>query len=195
MTADRAAFVLLGLIALAGCAPAEAPSLPAGTVAPAVSGPLPLPARAEVSPVRLTIPAIGFDQTGLIPLALGAAGELQAPERFSDVGWYEDGPVPGDPGPAVLAAHVDSRSGPAPFHRLRELRSGDEVRVARSDGGEVVFRVDSVQRYPKNEFPTQAVYGPAPGSALRLITCGGSFDAAKRSYRDNVVVYASQRWD
>ncbi len=194
MIADRAAFVLLGLAALTACAPAATPPPPAA-VAPAVSGPLPLPARVEVSPVRLTIPAIGFDQTGLIPLALGAAGELQAPERFSDVGWYKDGPVPGDPGPAVLAAHVDSRTGPAPFFRLRELRSGDEVRVARSDGGDVVFRVDSVRRYPKNEFPTQAVYGPAPGSALRLITCGGSFDAAKRSYRDNVVVYASQRWD
>ncbi len=194
MIADRVVFVLLGLAALTACAPAATPPPPAAA-APAVSGPLPLPARAEVSPVRLTIPAIGFDQTGLIPLALGAAGELQAPERFSDVGWYEDGPVPGDPGPAVLAAHVDSRSGPAPFFRLRELRSGDEVRVTRSDGGDVVFRVDSVQRYPKNEFPTQAAYGPAPGSALRLITCGGSFDAAKRSYRDNVVVYASQRWD
>ncbi|AUI58660.1 class F sortase [Amycolatopsis sp. BJA-103] len=195
MIADRVVFVLLGLAALTACAPAATPPPPAATVAPAVSGPLPLPARAEVSPVRLTIPAIGFDQTGLIPLALGAAGELQAPERFSDVGWYEDGPVPGDPGPAVLAAHVDSRTGPAPFFRLRELHSGDEVRVSRSDGGDVVFRVDSVQHYPKNEFPTQAVYGPAPGSALRLITCGGSFDAAKRSYRDNVVVYASQRWD
>ncbi|MFC3448261.1 class F sortase [Amycolatopsis speibonae] len=195
MIAERAAFVLLGLAALAACAPVATPPVPAGAVAPTVPGPLPLPARAEVTPVRLIIPAIGFDQAGLIPLALGSAGELRAPERFSDVGWYQDGPVPGDPGPAVLAAHVDSRSGPAPFYRLRELRSGDEVRVARSDGTDVVFRVDSVQRYPKNEFPTRAVYGPAPGSALRLITCGGSFDTAKRSYRDNVVVYASQRWD
>ncbi|MFK0251925.1 class F sortase [Amycolatopsis azurea] len=195
MIADRVGIVLLGLLTLTACAPAPAPSVPAGAAAPTVSGPLPLPARAKVSPVRLTIPAIGLDQAGLVPLALGAAGELQAPGRFSDVGWYEGGPVPGDPGPAVLAAHVDSRSGPAPFFRLRDLRSGDEVRVARSDGADVVFRVDSVQRYPKNEFPTQAVYGPAPGSALRLITCGGSFDTAKRSYRDNVVVYASQRWD
>ncbi|MFD5095269.1 class F sortase [Amycolatopsis thailandensis] len=195
MIADRAAFVLSGLLALTACAPAPAPPAQAGAVAPAVTGPLPLPARAKAAPARLTIPAIGLDQAGLVPLTLGAAGELQAPGRFSDVGWYEAGPVPGDPGPAVLAAHVDSRSGPAPFFRLRELRPGDEVRVARSDGADVVFRVDSVRRYPKDEFPTQAVYGPAPGSALRLITCGGSFDAAKRSYRDNVVVYASQRWD
>ncbi|MEV6912038.1 class F sortase [Amycolatopsis sp. NPDC051071] len=196
MAADwtrRSAFVLLGLAALVACTPAPAVDPPVAA-APVPSGPLPLPAEAEVSPSRLTIPAIGLDQSGLIPLALGAAGELQAPERFSDVGWYEDGPVPGDPGPAVIAAHVDSRSGPAPFFRLRDLRAGDEIRIKRSDGREGLFWVDSVQRYPKNDFPTQAVYGPTPGSALRLITCGGSFDAAKRSYRDNIVVYASQRW-
>jgi sortase (surface protein transpeptidase) len=104
------------------------------------------------------------------------------------------GPVPGDPGPAVIAGHVDSRAGPAVFFRLRELRPGDKVTVRRSDGRAVAFTVDEVDRYPKDAFPTSAVYGPAPGSELRLITCGGSFDAAKRSYRDNVVVYASTTW-
>jgi hypothetical protein len=38
--------------------------------------------------------------------------------------------------------------------------------------------------------PTERVYGPTPDRALRLITCGGPFDYARRSYRDNVVVYA-----
>ncbi len=190
------------LAVIAACAPAPAAgrAAPQGVVPPTTtsaagpSGPLPLPGRADVSPVRLRIPAIGFDQAGLIPLVLGNAGELQAPERYSDVGWYANGPVPGDPGPAVIAAHVDSRSGPAPFFHLRDLRAGDEMMVARSDGREVVFWVDAVQRYPKDAFPTQAVYGQTPGSALRLITCGGTFDTAKRSYRDNIVVYASQRW-
>jgi len=35
-----------------------------------------------------------------------------------------------------------------------------------------------------------ACTGPTPDRALRLITCGGSFDYARRSYRDNVVAYA-----
>ncbi len=55
----------------------------------------------------------------------------------------------------------------------------------------MTFSVDSVQRYSKQRFPTAAVYGPAPGPVLRLITCGGQFDAASGHYRDNVVVYAS----
>jgi sortase (surface protein transpeptidase) len=142
----------------------------------------------------LVIPAIGVDASGLVPLTLNADHQLQAPERFSDVGFYVAGSTPGEAGPAVIAAHVDSRSGPAPFFRLRDLHPGDQVHVWRSDGQAIRFVVDNVQRYPKDAFPTDAVYGPAPGAALRLITCGGSFDAAKRSYRDNIVVYASTRW-
>ncbi|MEV6645756.1 class F sortase [Amycolatopsis sp. NPDC051371] len=197
MRADLGVLLVAVLVA-AGCSaapaqPAAPPQSPVSTT-PVASGPQPLPPAADVRPVRLRIPAIGVDAAALVPLGLGGDHELEAPARFEDVGWYAAGPVPGDPGPAVIAAHVDSRSGPAPFFRLRDLRDGDQVFVARSDGQETRFVVDTVQRYPKNAFPTDAVYGPAPGSALRLITCGGSFDAAKRSYRDNIVVYASTRW-
>ncbi|MEA5361453.1 class F sortase [Amycolatopsis sp., V23-08] len=190
--------LLVTALAVAGCSTA-APATPPPTVTSsstpaAAAGPQPLPTAAEVRPVHLRIPAIAIDAPALVPLGLGPDHQLEAPAKFEDVGWYADGPVPGDPGPAVIAAHVDSRAGPAPFFRLRELKGGDEVFVTRSDGQETRFVVDRVQRYPKNAFPTDAVYGPAPGSALRLITCGGSFDAAKRSYRDNIVVYASTRW-
>ncbi len=39
-------------------------------------------------------------------------------------------------------------------------------------------------------FLTDAVYGDAPGSQLRLITCGGDFDDTNRRYLDNIIVYA-----
>jgi sortase (surface protein transpeptidase) len=148
-------------------------------------------ARAGVRPLSVTIPAIGVRSGRLIPLALvPATGELAAPANFDDVGWYAAGTVPGDPGPAVIAAHVDSRSGPAPFFRLKELKPGDTVQVSRSDGTTATFSVTGVERYPKAQFPTQRVHGPTPDRALRLITCGGAFDSARRSYRDNIVVYA-----
>jgi hypothetical protein len=47
-----------------------------------------------------------------------------------------------------------------------------------------------VRTYLKDHFPTAAVYGPVPDAQLRLITCGGTFDPALRSYLSNVVVYA-----
>ncbi|SDW44659.1 Sortase family protein [Amycolatopsis xylanica] len=190
----RAEFFLLCLVFAAGCA-APAPPQVQPAAAPAPATVEPVPPRGDVRPVGLSIPAIGVEESQLVPLGLDQAGQLTPPSDFRRVGWYTGSPVPGDPGPAVLAGHVDSRSGPAVFFRLRDLKPGDQVTVRRSDGRSATFRVDTVQRYPKDAFPTAAVYGPAPGSALRLITCGGGFDAAKRSYRDNIVVYASTHWD
>jgi hypothetical protein len=54
----------------------------------------------------------------------------------------------------------------------------------------VTFRVTTVSRVAKTRFPTDLVYTPTMQPTLRLVTCGGSFDPARRSYRDNVIVYA-----
>jgi Sortase domain len=90
----------------------------------------------------------------------------------------------------VIAGHVDSRTGPAVFYRLRELRPGQAVLVERADGTRLRFVVEQARSYPKASFPTGDVFGPVPSAALRLITCGGDFDRARGSYRDNLVVFA-----
>lgn len=59
------------------------------------------------------------------------------------------------------------------------------------DGSAQHFAVERVEQYPKDAFPTEEVYADTPTPALRLITCGGEFDSGERSYRDNIVVYAS----
>lgn len=153
-------------------------------------GPQPLPATAAVVPTHVAVPAIGVD-AGLVPLHTNDNGVLLAPESPEQVGWYAAGTVPGDAGPAVIAAHVDSHSGPAQFYDLRTMKPGQVITVTRSDGRTVRFRVDGVDQYPKNDFPTDAVYGPTPDPSLRLITCGGTFDYGRHHYRDNIVVYAS----
>jgi len=143
-------------------------------------------------PVRLAAPSVGID-TALIGTSLDATGALVPPANDAVAGWYADGPAPGDAGPAVVTGHVDGGGSPAVFFRLRDLAPGDPVLVRRADGSTVRFTVTAVARYPKNAFPTAAVYRPTPDSELRLITCGGSFDSARGSYRDNVVVYAVRR--
>jgi hypothetical protein len=151
------------------------------------------PVQLEVAPsppVSVEIPKVGIASL-LERLAMGDDGVLAAPEDYGTAGWFAAGPEPGQPGPAVIAGHVDSRSGPAVFYRLGELQPGDEVLVHREDGTTVTFRVDSVEEHPKDAFPTQAVYGPVPGPELRLITCAGDFDREAHAYRDNLVVYAT----
>jgi Sortase domain len=149
----------------------------------------PPPPAVPARPLTVSIPAIGVTSS-LLPLHLDAAGALVPPPDFVHAGWYTGGPAPGEQGPAVIAGHVDSRKGPAIFFKLRDLAPGDLVTVTRSDGRTVRFRVTQVERYPKDAFPRLKVYQPTPDPTLRLITCGGSFDYAKRSYRDNIVVYA-----
>ncbi|MDN5751557.1 MAG: class F sortase [Pseudonocardia sp.] len=118
-------------------------------------------------------------------------GSLEVPRDYALAGWYRPGPTPGEAGPAVVVGHVDSAAdGPAVFFRLGELRPGAEVLVERADGRTAVFAVDRAARYPKDEFPTREVYGPTDHAALRLITCGGDFDAASGHYRDNIVAFA-----
>lgn len=145
----------------------------------------------EVQPVRLQIPSLGLDKP-LLRLGLDRDGELQVPTmaQAGEPGWYRYSPAPGDVGPAVIAGHVDSTTGPAVFYRLRHLDAGDIVRVRRNDGKVAVFTVKRVQLVTKKHFPTKEVYGPIRYAGLRLITCGGGYDKAKGGYQSNLVVFA-----
>ena len=111
--------------------------------------------------------------------------------RAQEAGWYDQGPTPGQYGPAVIVGHVDTTSGPAVFHKLRELRSGDEIEVTRTDRRVAVFEVDSVERFDKGRLPVDEVYGDFSRPSLRLITCGGQWVGGETGYADNVVVFAS----
>ena len=126
----------------------------------------------------------------MVPLGLEPTGALEVPEDFHQAGWYRHGPLPGDVGPAVVAAHVDSYRGPAAFFRLSEVRPGDEVEVEYADGTLLRFVAERVERHSKDAFPTERVYRNVPHPELRLISCGGEFDRSARSYRDNIIVWA-----
>ena len=191
MAGVAALLAIIAVIAVAaGCssdaAPAPTPSVSApGSVAPsAAMAPL-----ARSAPVRVQIPAIGVDST-LLQLGLRADGSLQVPPSGFPAGWYTGAPTPGELGPAILAGHVDWGGQPGVFYHLRDLQPEADVTVTRQDGSTAVFRVTQVKEYPKNEFPTDVVYGDLDHPGLRLITCGGSFDRETRNYDDNIVVFA-----
>jgi LPXTG-site transpeptidase (sortase) family protein len=196
------AAALIPLAALAGCAPADpgpardaAPTTPSASAAP-TAAPSAAPTTAPqvvqgigVVPSRVTIPAIDLDEP-LIDLGIAADGRMEVPVDFDDVGWFTGGGRPGGRGPTVIAAHVDSRVGPAAFARLAELGVGDEVSVQDVDGGTTRYAVTEVADFAKADFPTARVFGAQPTDQLRLITCGGFFDRSVGHYEDNRVVFA-----
>lgn len=156
---------------------------------------------AKVVPTRLIIPSIGVnaavEPVGLCP-APGLdcdgtpAGGLATPPLNADnlTGWWDGGAAPGQDGPAVVVGHVNSAAaGNLVFANLDEMVAGEAIEI---EPGNLWFTVVSTQEVSKDTFPTQAVYGPTSGPTLRLITCGGAFDAATGHYVDNFIVYAVQ---
>lgn len=164
------------------------PDLPS-VVAPSVVEAVPAALDSAADPVRVQVPRLRIAAV-LDPLVLGAAGEL-VPPRYGRAGWYQRGPEPGEAGRAVIAGHVDSMTGPDVFFNLSRARVGDRVVVELADASRVLFKVVRVGVYPKDEFPTSAVYGgPRKAAELRLITCGGDYVRSQGGYQDNVVVFA-----
>jgi hypothetical protein len=203
----RSALMLAVAVALAGAGTA---AIAAGRhVSPAPEPPLtaPLPAAGTPAtgdaltrgrllptsaPTRVEIPAlhVAAPVTGL---GLQPDGSMAVPTDARTVGWFTKAPTPGSLGPAVLAGHVNFRGADGTFARLAALRPGDLVRVARGDGTIAVFTVTHVDRYAKDHFPSDSVYGPIDHAGLRLITCGGDFDSRTGHYVDNIVAYADLR--
>jgi sortase (surface protein transpeptidase) len=150
------------------------------------------PLMTTSAPTQISIPALN-EAAPVIGLGLQADGSMQVPDDARTVGWYTKAPTPGALGPAILAGHVDYKKRPGTFARLAELKTGDSIDVQRRDGSMAMFAVTKIERYPKDKFPSTAVYGPIDHAGLRLITCGGDFDDTTGHYEDNIVVYATLR--
>ncbi|MCX5042654.1 class F sortase [Aldersonia sp. NBC_00410] len=106
-------------------------------------------------------------------------------------GWYPDSAAPGQRGTSVILGHFDSKTGPAAFYTVPQLQPGDLIDIDRSDGTIAHFAVTDVAIYPKDSFPADKIYQPAPDSEIRLITCGGKFNDQLHSYDSNIVAYAT----
>ncbi|WP_394216693.1 class F sortase [Brachybacterium vulturis] len=141
-------------------------------------------------PTGLRIDSIGVDEQ-VFPIGLGAEGELLAPrgDQADLPAWFEGSPTPGETGPSVIEGHVTWGGDPSIFFELGALESGDRIEVDRQDGTVATFEVYDAARYPKDEFPTVAVYGRTDGPELRLITCSGDLDEDEH-HLDNTVISA-----
>jgi sortase (surface protein transpeptidase) len=144
-------------------------------------------------PTEVHIPSLDVN-AHIIDLGLTDKGQVEVPPDAKDAGWYIYSPLPGRPGPSVIAAHVNWKGVDGPFAHLDRLKPGDKVTVDAENGASATFEVTHKDRIPKDQFNEKLVYGdpdgPEMGPELRLVTCGGSFDPAAHSYRDNIIVSA-----
>jgi len=158
---------------------------------------VPIMANPMASPPYVVSPApvqLYISSQNLHPLVesvgVDRSGAMSVPRNYFDVAWYNLGPVPGDPGDAVIDGHAGYPDQPLVFGRLAKMRFGDRIVVELADGSRRAFSVTSVKSYPWRAHPAGLFQGDGP-ARLTLITCSGSFNDQTHSYADRLVVEAS----
>ena len=144
---------------------------------------------ARSTPLLISIPRISV-KANLISLGLNKDGTLQVPTTGTVAGWFSGAPTPGEIGPAIIVGHVDWDGKLGVFYYLKELKKGDRITITRADHRIVTYSVAETLIVSKLNFPTEKVYGDLNFAGLRLITCGGKFDAKLKRHVDNVIVFA-----
>jgi hypothetical protein len=147
----------------------------------AVAGPRPVPVRGTAAALDIDAPVVA---------APVRDGELVIPDDAVTAAWYRAGPAPGDPGSAVLAAHVDYAGQLGAFFHLEDAEPDQRVDVHFDDGSRRAFRVVARQQFPRDTLTSLDLFARDGPAVLTLVTCGGTFDSSAHHYRDNVVVRA-----
>lgn len=139
------------------------------------------PGAGTAEPVGLTIDALGVREGGIVARDLDEHGILTPPPDTSPalVGWYAEGPQPGEAGAALLVGRGggdrDPRARQALVHRLTALKPGERMDIQRSDGSTARFTVEDVQLYDRDRFDAHRAYAARDRgrSELRLIVDDG----------------------
>jgi hypothetical protein len=141
------------------------------------------------APTRVIIAALKIDGP-VIPVGVNADSQLDVPPDARTLVWYKHGPSPGESGSAVIAGHLNWRGTNGIFARLDKIPLGATITVVYDDGSQHDFIVSTVELVPKPAVAVDGIFAHEGEHLLRLITCGGEFEKAVRSYRSNVVVTA-----
>lgn len=143
-------------------------------------------------PKKILIPSLGVS-TSIDYVSLTPQGNLGVPKGPATVGWYLNGPRPGDVGSAVIDGHFGWAHGiPAVFDNLHTLQAGDAIIVVDDHGDETHFSVRKLQTYGVGQIVPEIFYSFDAGVHLNLITCEGAWNSLTKSYANRLVVFSDQ---
>jgi Sortase domain len=149
------------------------------------------PEQPPAPPALLEIPALGVRAT--FEPVVSTDGVLGVPADPARVGWWSASALTGaTSGTMVIDGHVDSAAtGPGALFRLTALRAGDRLVITATSGEHRGYAVTGRRAYPKDGGLPADLFATQGPPRLVLITCGGPFDHAARSYLDNIAVFAA----
>ena len=176
---------LLVLFFSSGCTANES-ALPNTVVPPTVNK-----SETRISqPVSLEIPKLALTAS-IEAKGLLDTGQMAVPDNRDTVAWFSPGAAPGQQGNAVMAGHVDDKTGPAVFFSLNRLTTGDFIHVKNKDGKRLTFIVTKKEAYDRKAAPLPFIFGPTNAKRLNLITCTGSFNRQQGTHEKRLVVYTT----
>lgn len=147
----------------------------------------------SIQPARLIIPSIGvnveIEGVGLSKTGNGAMG---IPTKITDVAWYSPGTIPGMPGSAVIAGHLNGKvigSTKGVFYNLDNLKINDVVEVVNQKGNIIKFLVVSIKIYDHDASAGEVFSSDVSKARLNLITCSGEWIKSQKIYNKRTVVF------
>jgi LPXTG-site transpeptidase (sortase) family protein len=143
-------------------------------------------------PAHFKIPSINIDATveyvGLTP-----DGAMDVPKGPSNVAWFDLGTRPGEKGSSVIAGHSGYKNNiPAVFDNLHKLKKGDKIYVEDEMGATTTFVVREIQNYDLDADAKEVFSSSDGASHLNLITCGGVWNATKKTHSKRIVVFTDK---
>lgn len=156
------------------------------------------------------VPSSGFDKrtdweliipsarlrAAIVRVGLTASNVLGAPDNPEVIGWWDEGPAPGESGNVLLDGHrdfsdLDDNVGEGVCWLLTETRPGDPVIIRdRVDGRAYVYTVREIHSVAWDD-PDGARFLRSRNEAmLTIVTCEGSFDSEAHNYSQRRVVIA-----
>jgi sortase (surface protein transpeptidase) len=148
-----------------------------------VSDPGPVPTNGTVTlpSLRVTAP--------IVRVGIDADRLMVVPSNARDVGWLDQGGIPGRTNNVVLAGHIRYSGAAGTFSRLGELQPGAFV-VVSIDERHLVYRVVWNCQFERDTNLVDHIMGYTKAPSVTLISCGGVFDTAARTHTERIAVRA-----
>ena len=143
-------------------------------------------------PVRLQIPKIKID-TNIEYVGLDSSGAVGVPSGPINVAWFNQSPLPGEVGNAIIDGHAGWHGGVhSVFDDLYQLKKGDKVYIKDKDGTTIIFVVTKTEKFANNANASELFTSSDNLSHLNLVTCAGTWDPTNKTHSQRLVVFTDK---
>ena len=136
-------------------------------------------------------------RASLVKVGLARGNAFGAPDNPEVIGWWENGPQPGQQGNVLLDGHrdfsdINENMGTGVCWALPQTVVGDVMIIRDSAVGvHYVYEVTETISVRWDDPDAVRFLQPSEGSILTLITCEGSFDDEAHNYSNRRIVVAA----